>query len=227
MKRRLTKLVVFLLLGAIVNLTVAWGCMIVWPKSHTGNVVYYQEDDLHPTPALGILESLVPSEESLRRSHTIVISDESRFGWVEHGAQAVPDRESVDHGLFVSVIDAGLPLKSLRCSYRTTNAGGRPSSPREGYFHAVMIPSWMRPAESRLVLWYGFPFLPIWPGFAINTVFCAAILWLLTLGPFAAHRMIRRKRGLCIKCGYDLRGAEHEQCPECGMTIPLRITIRS
>ncbi|MEE9129392.1 MAG: hypothetical protein V3T84_05190 [Phycisphaerales bacterium] len=60
------------------------------------------------------------------------------------------------------------------------------------------------------------PLRPIWLGFAINTVFYAAILWLLTLGPFTARRHIRRKRGLCLKCGYDLRGAEHEACPECG-----------
>ncbi len=56
----------------------------------------------------------------------------------------------------------------------------------------------------------------LWPGFAINTLFYAAILWLLILGPFTARRMIRRKRGQCSKCGYDLRGAEHEVCPECG-----------
>ncbi len=62
-----------------------------------------------------------------------------------------------------------------------------------------------------------FPIGVIEPGFAINTVFYAAILWLLTLGPFTARRMIRRKRGRCIKCGYDLRGAEHAVCPECGV----------
>ncbi len=148
MRRRLTKVVVFLLLGATVNVAVAWGCMIVWPKSHGGNVVYYQEDDLHPTPALGILESLVPSEEYARRHYTIVISDESRFGWVEYGAQAVPVSESVDHVLFVNAIEAGFPFKSLRCSYRTTNAGGR-RSPREGFSHALLLPSWMRPPDSR------------------------------------------------------------------------------
>ncbi len=60
------------------------------------------------------------------------------------------------------------------------------------------------------------PLQPVWPGFATNTVFYAAILWLLAFGPSTARRIIRRKRGLCIKCGYDLRGAEHEVCPECG-----------
>ena len=62
------------------------------------------------------------------------------------------------------------------------------------------------------------PLHPIWPGFAINTIFYAVILWLLTLGPFTARRMIRRKRGRCIKCGYDLRGnfGGGGGCPECG-----------
>ena len=37
-----------------------------------------------------------------------------------------------------------------------------------------------------------------------------------------AYRMIfalaaiRRKRGHCIKCGYDLNHAPHKGCPECG-----------
>jgi len=26
----------------------------------------------------------------------------------------------------------------------------------------------------------------------------------------------RRQPGLCLKCGYDLRGADHKVCPECG-----------
>ncbi len=62
------------------------------------------------------------------------------------------------------------------------------------------------------------PLRPIWPGFTVNTIFYAAILWLLTLGPFTARRIIRRKRGRCIKCGYDLRGTSGGGggCPECG-----------
>ena len=60
------------------------------------------------------------------------------------------------------------------------------------------------------------PLAAIWPGFAINTIFYAAILWMLSLGPFAARRFIRRNRGHCIKCGYDLRGDFSAGCPECG-----------
>ncbi len=62
------------------------------------------------------------------------------------------------------------------------------------------------------------PLRPLWPGFAINTIFYAAILWLLAFGPFAVRRVVRRKRGHCIKCGYDLRGTSGGGggCPECG-----------
>ncbi len=42
------------------------------------------------------------------------------------------------------------------------------------------------------------PLIPIWPGFAINTVFYAIVLWLLIPGPFALRRLIRRRRGLCF-----------------------------
>ncbi len=62
------------------------------------------------------------------------------------------------------------------------------------------------------------PLRPIWTSFAVNTFFYAAVLWLLIPGPFALHRLIRRRRGLCLACGYDLRHAEHEACPECGVT---------
>ncbi len=33
--------------------------------------------------------------------------------------------------------------------------------------------------------------------------------------PSACRRRKRKKLGLCLKCGYDLRGSK-EQCPECG-----------
>jgi hypothetical protein len=54
----------------------------------------------------------------------------------------------------------------------------------------------------------------IWPGFAINTVFYATILWGLFAAPFALRRRLRVKRGLCPKCAYPV--GTSDVCTECG-----------
>ena len=63
--------------------------------------------------------------------------------------------------------------------------------------------------------WKLLPLRPLLIGFALNTIFYAAILW-MPFAPFVLRRHIRRKRGHCIKCGYDLRGDFAAGCPECG-----------
>jgi hypothetical protein len=72
------------------------------------------------------------------------------------------------------------------------------------------------------------PYSMIWPGFAIDTLFYAAIWLTLFFGIVGGKRAIRRKRGRCPRCGYDLRGQRHQGteprrheglgagCPECG-----------
>ena len=37
----------------------------------------------------------------------------------------------------------------------------------------------------------------------------------ISASPWARRRR-RAKQGLCIRCGYDLQGTDHEVCPECG-----------
>ena len=47
----------------------------------------------------------------------------------------------------------------------------------------------------------------------------AALLKLLIPTLITVRRNIRWRQGLCIRCGYDLRGVDHEACPECGEEI--------
>ncbi len=39
------------------------------------------------------------------------------------------------------------------------------------------------------------------------------------LAPITLRRLVRRKRGHFIKCGYDLSHAEHNVSPECGVQV--------
>ena len=64
------------------------------------------------------------------------------------------------------------------------------------------------------------PLRPVLIGFVANTVFYAAVLWLLIPGPFVLRRFIRIRRGLCPACAYP-RG-ESDVCSECGKAIPSR-----
>lgn len=64
----------------------------------------------------------------------------------------------------------------------------------------------------------GVRFTPIWLGFAVNTLFYAAVLWLPVLGLHALRRAIRRTRGLCPKCAYPI--GESSVCTECGSPVP-------
>ena len=157
MKRRLTKLVVFLLLGAIVNVAVAWGCMYFFsprariPREYADRII----EDLWPLP--------YPHPEWV-------------YGWP------------------LVVLTNGWPIEPWM----------------------VITPSAYDDELQSLT--------PIWTGFAINTIFYAALLWMLWLSPFVVRRLIRRKRGRCIKCGYDVSHAPHNSCPECGWKQPRRQT---
>ena len=62
------------------------------------------------------------------------------------------------------------------------------------------------------------PIAPIWTGLIFNTVFFAAILWLLVRGPFWVRRYFRIKRGLCPACGYP--AGTSNACTECGRKLP-------
>ncbi len=61
------------------------------------------------------------------------------------------------------------------------------------------------------------PCRPVWRGLGVNALLYASFVWLLFGGLPALRRYARRRHGRCPKCGYDLRGAEHEVCPECGV----------
>ena len=117
----------------------------------------------------------------------------------------------------MSVFQAGWPCRCLEADRAWVQYWG--VAPQADWRSAAKLPEARYFLGIKEARYRPLPLRPIWPGFAINTIFYAAMLWLVIPGPFTARRMIRRRRGLCLKCGYDLRGAEHEVCPECGVQL--------
>jgi len=70
--------------------------------------------------------------------------------------------------------------------------------------------------NNRLPYFRVLPLRPIFPGFLIDTLFYGVIWYGLFFGTGATRRAIRRKRGRCPMCGYDLRGNFESGCSECG-----------
>jgi len=76
------------------------------------------------------------------------------------------------------------------------------------------------------------PLMPVWPGFALNTL----LTWVMLLGGLEITRMIQRRRrraaDRCEQCGHDLASGPMPEsarasgsliCPECGAsTVPFR-----
>jgi hypothetical protein len=60
------------------------------------------------------------------------------------------------------------------------------------------------------------PLRPLFPGFALDTAFYAAIALTLWSAPRLIRRRLRRARRHCPACGYDLKGNTSIVCPECG-----------
>ncbi len=58
------------------------------------------------------------------------------------------------------------------------------------------------------------PMRPLVLGLLADVAAWSALAWLALALPRSAIRLLRRRRGACIRCGHDLRGAA--TCPECG-----------
>ncbi len=240
MKRIAIKLVVFLLLGAVVNVGVAWGCAVASTHDFMSGVA--KPDSASPHYELLLLGAGTGIESELsvrwRRGGTttmqmtflsVTIYSEYGRGWIDTtGGSGMPvaPRRRLDGALGAfgpewtvsSALRVGWPLLCLNSEQTATYKRPAFVGPTglRAYQHesrwAWRLPGKQVGLTSDAVI----PLEPIFPGFFINTLFYAVILCLLWSTPFVARRLIRKRRGRCVHCGYDLRHAEHDVCPECG-----------
>lgn len=215
MKKRWAKVVlVSLLLGAVINVGVAWGLLLRFGVPTSQPQREYKQGE-------GIAwVTSVPAHwpvaaNSWGRVHwwNCTIDDQMVS---TRAADSVARHEFGGH--WVRVLGWGWPRKSLGVVWLreepiTMDVEGMPY--REGGIRGGLpLPVRLQrgPWANRL------PIMPIWSGLLINTLIYGVLGGVVVFGPGAvrrARRERRRRQGRCVACGYDLAGLPG--CPECGL----------
>jgi hypothetical protein len=191
--------------GVITTLAIAWlPALVLLPYamiSHEGHWRSWYEGHDNRT--------------CLVRRSTIALSDWVQVHFYEHGVVVNSDSEA---GTVPGWATRPTPVGAV--SRVDTGATGWP-------VRALASEAWYfrdRPDELRHNLQLSsratgrvfLPLRPLWPGLAADTAIFAGV-WTLFVGtPWAIRRGVRRRRGRCPACGYDLRGQAAAGCPECG-----------
>jgi hypothetical protein len=170
------KLGVFLLLGVVVNVAVAWMCVLWMPV------------DTSPTE---VFETWVEGRQWW-----------TKYSWFDN--EVVDDLPTVEarslgvhlvaHGADlwgVQIWRGGCPAPALECAIEFLE-------PTKSTHRCAIVPSWLPKLDADR----NFVPLKVVPlGFAINTVFYAAILWLLWVAPGGGIGPV------CSECGEALPAA--------------------
>jgi hypothetical protein len=216
-------LLVLLSGGAIVNVAVAWGCALClnptsWLQGPFGATAQQQRDyDLWD-----YCSNKIPGAEAHMYSVFVgldlaaALDQDSRHPQLPQ-LSSVRARWEADEPLddsLDSIFDArGFPLLSL---WSRLDRGALGTNCIYGIQTAISKPMIQNGGSMPVCL----PLRPIWPGFAINTVFYAAMLWVVFAGPGKLRRTIRRRRGLCPACAYPV--GTSPVCTECGKPVKAR-----
>ena len=207
------KLLLFLLAGAIINVAVAWGCSywVVGTREHVLVSMGHQSD------CRAMLWSGFGSTRiTWLERFNVGASDRRDFFSAKVPSASVPSwcRRFCDENVCEDA--RGWPLRCLWSYINRTPRffDAKYEIPESEIELPARPPSQHSSIERLRVL----PTKPIWKGFTFNTIFYAAMLWILFATPGALSRKRRRRRGECAACGYSLlgRGPQSENCPECG-----------
>lgn len=191
------RLLASLFLGAVLTICTAWSC-VMWVS---GRWV--------PPPT--------PESYNTNFDNTATIDVFGFSGEELWGARGSDDYFKQWWGSGLSKRRAGFPFKALQSEVQAFHdqklvalqGWNLPTSElfRRGY-PTSKLPPWLHAQRERRL-----PFVPMFPGILINTIFWGSFSWLALSGLDVLRRRGRTKRDLCVSCKYTLAGLE--TCPEC------------
>jgi len=206
MMKWIIRILFLLILGVVTTVGVAWG--------------------LAATSAPRFENWTITGDPSVQQTWTLHVPDDVEQRRFRRGDARSGNDVGVDeiiqydiggmHGPFRSlhVLRAGLPARALRCHYWTRHLD---SLDVLGHYEPRSVLFWPSDADhsdkQRVRV---LPLRPVFPGFLVDTLFYAAMWFGIFFGVAALRRFVRKKRGRCVTCGYDLRGEFDKGCAECG-----------
>ena len=227
MRHMASKLVLLLLLGAIINVAVAWGFAI---RAYVcANAQWYRNPTHSPSIKYRCIREVPidwPADPPSGWYSCQTIDEIRTWGYVHSWATDYFGTGPLGRTVhFMSIHACGWP----RLAVRTIWVAPSDNWERERSSSDVVVSidggiSWPTSGPRfRLDPRGRLPLIPIWPGFAINTIFYAAVLWLPVAGLGALRRHGRVKGGLCPSCAYPIGGSPI--CTECGASVATRDSV--
>ncbi len=213
-RRLIVRATIFLLLGAVVNVLVAWGCACWSPSPPYERTRRAETAWSAPVP-----DDWPPlGRQSVDRG----------FGLTEHHAFGDAPRDSNQSWdrSHQWVCQVGLPFRSLSIHRNRVESDlGMywilAAEPPKNWRGGLSIPDC---ANGIRQIRYGrwLPTQIIWSGFTANTIFYAALLFGMVAMPHTLRTRWRIKCVQCPACGYPI--GTSPVCTECGAPLPDRAT---
>ncbi len=233
----ITAVIVWLLMGAIVNVAVAWGLALcldpLAPARNTPQGSWQQSID-HREGTWSVWSN--------RRIGSLWILSSPRYRTGFEGTASGPPPDTLIPAWAASSLTPTATVAyndpSLGRLYRTAHATGWPTLSMAGMYRGdqtdepiarsalvIGVAPWSvgPPVSGQITVPRAVLLRPLWPGFAINTLFYAGLVWLLFAVPRALRRRRRVKQGLCPKCAYPVGASDF--CTECGAAVNRRSVI--
>lgn len=223
MSRLAIRLLAFGLLGLLTTIVVCWVLSLrtdwrTGPRRNFGTGLFMLE---FPAPAQNTTWTFFPITQwgvlqiSAGNSGPDVPGNDSGYPPAERMAEdhEVPTWSVMRRGDPRGVFDAvyleqgfGFPMLAMAQQFRWTSA----ATPD---VDGLPVPKGFRslgPGE-----WVPTRFIPA--GVAIDSAVYGWLWFAVLMFPGIVLRSVRHWRRVCLGCGYDLRHARHDRCPECGL----------
>ncbi len=230
MKRWVIIITSCILVGAIINVAVAWW-FTIWGDegANSDSITQYGRSYGKPESGEWYVETIIGSGFTFSLSAINVRSTERdereltaeevlTYYWVD-SLRLDPDTISMySQGMYCGLAH-GWPFRSMMI------IAGPGFDDKDIFLRGLpwSAPSWPVDRSTSPGLTSYPIYLPlniIWPGFIANTLLYAMMFYSIFFMPFKLRYLFRTKRKQCTKCGYPI--GQSEVCTECGTQLILK-----